>query len=167
MGVSECRCVGVAGSRGPKSEDVVVDVTLFGAWRSDTPTLRHSHTPAHLRRVSLPCFRRSGQMARVLARLAPGFTWRWGLKTPYGWEQWSFWWRLRQHLRRGGFDILHVQDPMLAYWCKRDRERGWLKTQEILAHGTEESIEFLSQFPCVQHLAPWHLEQVLGKCGEM
>jgi hypothetical protein len=48
---------------------------------------------------------------------------------------------------------------MLAFWCRRARLAGRLKTQEILAHGTEESAEFLSQFECVQHLTPWHLAQ--------
>jgi hypothetical protein len=97
--------------------------------------------------------------------LSPGYTWRWGLRNPYGWEQWSFWWRLERELGKGEFDILHVQDPMLAYWCRRAREAGKLRTQEILAHGTEESVEFLSQFACVQHLAPWHLEQALRGGG--
>jgi hypothetical protein len=139
---------------------------LFGAWRHDTPILRHPDTPTPLHRVSLPCLRRSGPTARLLARLSPGYTWRWGLKNPYGWEQWSFWWRLERELGKGEFDILHVQDPMLAYWCWRAREAGRLRTQEILAHGTEESVEFLSQFPCVQHLAPWHLEQSLASLAE-
>jgi hypothetical protein len=129
---------------------------------SSTPIPRHSDTPTL---IALPCLRRGDRLARFLARAMPGWTWRWGLKSAYGWEQFSFWIRLGRHLKEGGYDILHVQDPMLAYWCKRDREKGRLKTQEILAHGTEEPIEFLAQFPCVQHLAPWHLEQALGQRG--
>ncbi len=107
--------------------------------------------------VVLACLRRGRRAARVLARMAPGFLWRWGLKSAYGWEQATFWLRLAPTLRRGGFDILHVQDPMLAYWCRAWRRRGWLTTREILAHGTEEPLEFLDKFEYVQHLAPWHL----------
>lgn len=110
---------------------------------------------------ALPCLRRTGQTARLLSRLAPPQVWRWGLKNPYGWEQLSFWRRLRPLLARGGYDILHVQDPMLAYWCRRARQGGALATREILAHGTEEPAGFLSGFNHVQHLAPWHLEETL------
>ena len=108
----------------------------------------------------LPVWKRTGTLARTLARISPGFTWRWCLKNPYGWEQWSFWQRLGPRLRDGRYDILHVQDPMLAYWCRRCREAGQLETREILAHGTEESAVFLSGFPFVQHLAPWHAEAI-------
>jgi hypothetical protein len=116
-----------------------------------------NHSPFTLR--ILPCLRRSGRLARWLARWSPGFTWRWGLKNPYGWEQFSFWLRLWPHLVRGRFDILHVQDPMVADWCRRFRRLGWVKTREILAHGTEEPLEFLERFEYVQHLAPWHLRE--------
>lgn len=109
--------------------------------------------------VVLPCLRRGGWTARFLARWSPGFAWRWGLKNPYGWEQLSFWLRLWPQLARGRFDILHVQDPMLADWCRRFRRLRLVSTREILAHGTEEPIEFLARFDYVQHLAPWHLSE--------
>ena len=100
-------------------------------------------------------------MARVAARVTPGFAWRWGLKSAYGWEQFTFWLHLHKRLVDGRFDILHVQDPMLAFWCRRARLAGRIATTEILAHGTEEPADVLAQFECVQHLAPWHLEQSL------
>ncbi len=114
--------------------------------------------PCSLSLEIVPCFKRGGRAAGWLARWMPGFTWRWGLKSTYGWEQFTFWRNLAPRLRRGGYDILHVQDPMLAYWCRIWRRRGRLATREILAHGTEEPPEFLAQFEFVQHLAPWHLE---------
>ena len=49
----------------------------------------------------------------------------------------------------------------MADWCRRFRGRGLVKTKEILAHGTEESNEFMARFDYVQHLAPWHLEESL------
>jgi 1,2-diacylglycerol 3-alpha-glucosyltransferase len=115
--------------------------------------------PAALPVVGLQSLRRGDERAARLARRSPGWVWRWQLKDPYGWEQLSFWWRLWPQLRRGRFDILHVQDPMLAYWCRLFRRAGLLKTKEILAHGTEEPAAFLRRFEFVQHLAPWHLEQ--------
>lgn len=140
-----------------------VDVTLFsgrtlrrsGARKdcSGSNGLKDSYAP-----VSLPCLRRNSRVAKGLARLTPPFLWRFGLKNPYGWEQLSFWLSLWPRLRKGRFDILHIQDPMVADWCRRFRKLGLLRTKEILAHGTEESIGFLEKFDYVQHLAPWHKE---------
>ncbi len=107
----------------------------------------------------LPCLRRGDRLAQWLARWSPGFTWRWGLKNPYGWEQLSFWLRLWPRLVRERFDILHVQDPMVADWCRRFQRLGLVKTKEILAHGTEEPLEFLARFERLQHLAPWHQQE--------
>ncbi len=83
------------------------------------------------------------------------------MKSTYGWEQFTFWMLLWPKLRRGKFDILHVQDPMVANWCRLFRKWGLVKTKEILAHGTEEPVEFLEKFEYVQHLAPWHLSEAL------
>jgi len=109
--------------------------------------------------VVLPAFRRGDARTRRLAEKSPAWTWRWQLKSAYGWEQLSFWWHLWPWLRRQKFSVLHVQDPMLAFWCRRFRRLGLLRTREIMAHGTEETPQFLAQFRWVQHLAPWHLEQ--------
>ena len=119
-----------------------------------------------LKTVALACFRRFDARTQRVTRLTPGFCWRWGLKQAYGWEQFSFWWRLWPKLRQGKFDILHVQDPMLAYWCRKFRKLGLVKTKEILAHGTEEPAEWLGQFEYVQHLAPHHLEVAVQALGE-
>lgn len=114
----------------------------------------------------LNCLKRGDRRAERLAARMPGFAWRWGLKSPYGWEQFAFWLALWPKLKAGRFEILHVQDPMLAFWCRAFRRMGLLGTREILAHGTEEGVEFLRRFDCVQHLAPWHLEQALAACAE-
>ena len=126
-----------------------VNVTLFAAGPVSSAAPR----------VVVPCLRRRTGLNSLLVRLMPGPTWRWGLKDGYGWEQLTFWLRLRHHLTCGAYDILHVQDPMLAFWCRRARRAGRIAAKEILAHGTEEPLTFLSQFDYVQHLAPWHLEQ--------
>ncbi len=109
--------------------------------------------------IALPCWQRYDTRAQTFAKLSPPFTWRWGFKNAYGWEQWRFWKSLEGVLRDGDFDVLHVQDPMVAYWCNAARRKGRLKTREILAHGTEESTDFRARFDFVQELAPWHLAQ--------
>jgi len=114
--------------------------------------------------VALPGLKRTDRLAAFWARVLPGCVWRWGLKDTYGLEQFFFWRRLKPKLQQGRFDVLHVQDPMLAFWCCRARRKGEIGTKEILAHGTEESLEFLRRFDYVQHLAPWHLEN--AECVE-
>jgi len=137
-----------------------VDVTLFGGERVVCRVSKGAQEPPM---VALPGLKRSDRRAAFWAMALPNWTWRWGLKDTYGLEQFCFWRRLEPRLRDGGFDILHVQDPMLAYWCRRARNKGRLRAKEILAHGTEESLDFLRQFDYVQHLAPWHLE--MADCG--
>ena len=122
--------------------------------------------PVNCHVVVIPCMKRNNWITQQLSNWAPGFTWRWGWKSAYDIEQRSFWRHLWPVLRDEKFDILHVQDPLLADLCRRYRKAGKLKTKEILAHGTEESVEFLSKFDYVQHLAPWHLEQTVRKLEE-
>jgi hypothetical protein len=136
----------------------VLNVTLF----SGAP-LAHP-VPCHVE--VLPCLKRGNPTTQQLSNWFPGWAWRWGFKDTYGWEQFTFWMVLWPKLRRGKFDILHVQDPMVANWCRLFRKWGLVKTKEILAHGTEEPVEFLSRFDYVQHLAPWHLEQAEKKLEE-
>jgi len=128
-----------------------VDVTLFAAGEVE------SEAPL----VALRCIRRRTPLSDLIVKLMPPFTWRWGLKAGYGLEQLTFWRRLRQKLNEGQFDILHVQDPMVADLCRKDRAAGRVRAREILAHGTEEPLEFLSHFDYLQHLAPWHLQESL------
>jgi hypothetical protein len=109
--------------------------------------------------VVIPCLKRGHWLTRLMVQLVPGFTWRWGLTSGYGLEQRSFWRHLWPILRDEEFDILHVQDPLLADLCRRSRKAGNLRTREILAHGTEEPVECLEKFEYVQHLAPWHLSE--------
>ena len=154
----DVRCKTLDGKR--SDLDDAIEVTLFSA--ALLPPLT-SHTSRLTIRV-IPCLKRSDSLVKLLTRIMPGFTWRWGLKSGYGLEQFSFWLRLWPILRRGRYDILHVQDPLLAYWCQQFRHCGLVKTKVILGHGTEEPVAFLRKFPYVQHLAPWHLEQARNQC---
>ncbi len=133
-----------------------VDVTLFAAGK----------VPCEAPLVIIPCLRRRTVLSDLIVKLLPSFTWRWGLQSGYGLEQLTFWWRLKKRLRQGQYDILHIQDPMVADLCRKARAAGRVSSKEILAHGTEEPLEFLSKFDYLQHLAPWHLHQALEALGE-
>lgn len=129
-----------------------VDVTLFAARRvaSDAPL------------IEIPCLRRGTLANRMTVSGMPAFTWRYGLKSDYAVEQTTFWWcGLRRHIKKESFDILHVQDPILADQCRHFQSKDATRTKVILAHGTEETPEFLARFDYLQHLAPWHMQKTL------
>jgi glycosyltransferase involved in cell wall biosynthesis len=108
----------------------------------------------------VPCLtRESLRTQKVLARLPRFLGWRLGLGNGYGVEQTTFAWNLLSVLRAGRIDILHVQDPQVATLVQRAQALGLVKTRTILAHGTEEPVEFQRRITYLQHLAPWHLEE--------
>jgi glycosyltransferase involved in cell wall biosynthesis len=108
----------------------------------------------------VPCWQRaSAKTARLLRWLPPAVAWRLGLGSVYGVEQTTFALNLLGHLRRERVDILHVQDPQVAVLVQHARRLGLVRTRAILAHGTEETLPFLSRITYLQHLAPWHLEE--------
>lgn len=107
------------------------------------------------------CLRRESDGTRRLLRLLPRrASWRIGLGSPYAVEQTTFALRLLPFLRRHRIDVLHVQDPQVAVIAQRARRLGLVRTRTVLAHGTEEPVEFLRLIDHLQHLAPWHLDQV-------
>ncbi len=134
-----------------------VDVTLFAAGK----------VPCEAPLEIVPCLRRRTPLSNAIVAMMPPFAWRWGLKAGYGIEQLTFWRRLKKRLNAGDYDVLHVQDPMIADLCRKARARGNVRAKEILAHGTEEPLEFLSHFEYLQHLAPWHLHQSLEALGQV
>ena len=134
-----------------------IDVTLFAAAPLDDMPLRT---------IVLPCLKRNGSANRAIVRMAPRWAWRWHLKSTYEIEQWSFWHHLQKHIRADQYDILHVQDPLLAALAQNAFQNGRLACRCILAHGTEEPASYLQQFTYLQHLAPWHMQQTLLQCSE-
>lgn len=111
----------------------------------------------------IPCWQRESSKTRLLLRCLPRRgTWRLGLGSPVGVEQTTFAPGLLMHLRRTQADILHVQEPHLARIVEWARRRGWVRARAVLGHGTEESLEFLSQFPYLHFLAPWYLDEARG-----
>ncbi|MEX2175668.1 MAG: glycosyltransferase family 4 protein [Pirellulaceae bacterium] len=103
--------------------------------------------------------RESPQAKNTLARLPRFLGWRLGMGNGYGVEQATYAWNLIKVLRKERVGLLHVQDPQVALYVQRARRLGWLKTKTILAHGTEEPLDFQRKITYLQHLAPWHLEE--------
>jgi glycosyltransferase involved in cell wall biosynthesis len=85
--------------------------------------------------------------------------WRLGFGTAHGVEQTTFALNLLRYLRRGRYDILHVQDPRVALTVQRARRIRLVRTRVILGHGTNEPPELLQKIQFLQHLSPWHLER--------
>lgn len=125
-------------------------VTLFkGGGRAEAPYER-----------VIRCWQQGERRTQRLLRWLPRRgMWRVGLGSAHQIEQTTFTLGLLGHLRRERFDVLHVQDPLVALNVQRARRLGLVRTATILAHGTEESLDFLSKIQFLQHLAPWHLEQ--------
>jgi glycosyltransferase involved in cell wall biosynthesis len=108
----------------------------------------------------LPCWTRQSPAAQRWVQYMPRFLgWRLGLGNTYDIEQATFAWHLVKLLRRKRIDILHVQDPQVALLAQRAGWLGLVKTKTILAHGTEEPLEYLRRFTYLQHLAPWHFQE--------
>jgi glycosyltransferase involved in cell wall biosynthesis len=75
------------------------------------------------------------------------------LGSPYEIEQTTFAFSLWR-ATHASFDILHMQDPILAYWMDRLNRIGLSRPRVILGHGTEEPDEFLRKLSYLQHLTP-------------
>jgi glycosyltransferase involved in cell wall biosynthesis len=109
----------------------------------------------------IPCWRRGTPKTRWVARhLTKRFFWRLGLGSELQIEQATFALRLLVHLRRQRIDILHTQEPQSACIVQRARRLGLVATRTILANGTLEPPDYLARLDYVQHLSPWHLDDV-------
>ena len=104
------------------------------------------------------CARRGGGLNEMLRKLLPGAAWRLGMGSAYNIEQTTFALNLIPKLGRR-FDIVHMQDPLVALILQGARRTGLIKAPTILAHGTEEPFDFLMKIEFLQHLAPFHLEE--------
>lgn len=111
--------------------------------------------------------RTSPQAIRTAALFRRLGGWRYGLGSTYEVEQTTFsaalWWRLRRD-----FDILHVQDPLIAWWLERLHRAGLSRARVIYANGTGEPAAFMRRFRHVQFLTrsaqqQWGLEDRAGQ----
>lgn len=106
----------------------------------------------------LPCAKRfDPKTLQTVAKLSKIGGWRYGFGSGYQMEQTTFTLRLWKQIRKD-YDLLHVQDPWIAFLMERLNRRGLSRPKVILAHGTEEDATFLKKFSTLQHLAPPYAE---------
>jgi 1,2-diacylglycerol 3-alpha-glucosyltransferase len=116
-----------------------VDVSLFSGDRTECA-------------VALSCAKRGGRAAILTAKMFRHLGgWRYGLGSPYEVEQTTFSLNLWRHVRRG-FDLIHVQDPLVGQILDRLNRVGLSEPRAIFANGTGERSDLVKQFSVVQHL---------------
>ena len=110
-------------------------------------------------RETLPCLRRFSpttiKLVNVLRRVGG---WRFGFGSVSGAEHTTFALSLWPRIARK-YDILHVQEPLVALILDRLNRLGLSRPRVILGHGTEEDTTMLRKYSYLQHLAPAYLEQ--------
>lgn len=112
----------------------------------------------------LRTFRRTSRAAATLAAALRNVGgWRYGMGSTYDVEQTSFafdlWLRIRHQ-----FDILHVQDPLIATWLDRAHHAGLSRPKVIYANGTGEGASVTRRFSFLQFLTKsaadnWRLQK--------
>jgi glycosyltransferase involved in cell wall biosynthesis len=102
----------------------------------------------------VPNLRRTGAASNALARsLRHLGAWRYGMGSTYDVEQTSFSLGLWRQVRRD-YDILHVQDPLIATWLNRANRLGLSRPKVIYANGTGENGAVMGRFSFLQLLTP-------------
>jgi glycosyltransferase involved in cell wall biosynthesis len=110
--------------------------------------------PAESWRRTLPCLRRFERpSARLLSLTQKAGGWRYGFGSGYEVEQSTFAVSLWKAIRHD-YDILHVQDPLVARRLDSLNRAGRSRPRVILAHGTEEPEDLLKRYSHLQHLTP-------------
>jgi 1,2-diacylglycerol 3-alpha-glucosyltransferase len=129
-----------------------LDVSLFG---------HRTATAPHVRRLRY--VRRTDRGAVLATRFARAVgAWRVGISNAYDVEQAAMALPLWRAIRRD-FDILHVQDPLLASILDRTHRLGVSRPRVILANGTGESTKRLAGLSAVQELTPDAYERLVGQ----
>jgi 1,2-diacylglycerol 3-alpha-glucosyltransferase len=113
--------------------------------------------PADSPNVVIPCLKRfapdTERLARALSRVGG---WRFHMGSGYEIEQTTFALNLWRRIGRS-WDILHVQDPIVAQIFESLRRSRLCRPRVILGHGTEEDTPSLQKLSFLQHLAPNYL----------
>lgn len=106
------------------------------------------------------CMRRDLAITKWIIKVRPKFMWRFGFSTPYALEEMTFSWNIIPELILKQYDIIHTQDAHVADFIHSLQKLKLIKSEVILAHGTEEPFQFLGRFKYLQHLAPYHKEEM-------
>jgi glycosyltransferase involved in cell wall biosynthesis len=131
-----------------------VNVNLYSGSRLN------SYTKSGIMQKTIPCLKRTSKLTKIIKKIRPSFLWHLGLGNEYDIEQTSFSFFLLCEAIMRKYDIIHTQDPVVANILNIASKLHLIKAKVILAHGTEEQVEFIKKFDYVQHLAPYHLEEV-------
>jgi glycosyltransferase involved in cell wall biosynthesis len=133
------------------------------AWAEDTAAALHRRgvivslfggAPGPGLFEALPCMKRHRGAARCAASVFRRLGgWRYGLGSAWDVEQTTFAFFLWLQVRRE-FDIVHVQDPTTGKILDYLHRSGMSRPRVILANGTDESVEWLSNIRVVQELSP-------------
>lgn len=137
------------------------------AWAIEiVASLRRKGVPAHLFGAvshttdieAVPCLKRTSPMARRIVSLFQNLGgWRYGLGSTYDVEQLTFAMNLWRRIRND-YDILHIQDPLLATVLDRLNRKGLSRPRVILANGTGASVKQLRGLSYVQEILPPAME---------
>ncbi len=106
------------------------------------------------------CLRRDLPANKFLVKIMPGFMWRFGFGSTYALEEMTYCLNILPEMIFKQFDIIHTQDPQVADFFRAAKKLGLIKSKTILAHGTEEPFNFLARFDYMQHLAPFHQQEM-------
>ena len=118
---------------------VGIEVTLFAGTTMDGAE-------------ALPCLHRTARINKLLSAMFRQLGgWRYGVGSPYEVEQTSFAVALWSRIRRG-YDIVHVQDPTLAYWLQWASRHGLSSARVLYANGTGEGPAVMGHFRYLQFL---------------
>lgn len=120
-----------------------VSVTLFGGGATSAQNFS-----------MVPCIKRTSALARSILSLTRHLAgWRYGAGSIYEVEQTTFSYALWRRIRHD-FDILHVQDPVVAWVLERLNRAGLSRPRVILANGTGEPPRSLQRMTTIQQLSP-------------
>lgn len=127
-----------------------------GLNRHGIPAALWGGAPGDIERMTaIRCWKRTDRSAVLAARLLRHLGgWRIGAGSAYEVEQLTFSFNLWPRIRRD-FDLLHVQDPVIATVLHRLNRAGLSRPRVILANGTGEQPGQLRHFPLLQHLTPF------------
>lgn len=112
---------------------------------------------------NIPCIKRYSKPAKIIHKFMPSFSWRFGFGSKYQIEATTFTMNLIPELIAKKYDIIHTQEASSAIILEYLRKIKSIKSKIVLAHGTNESMDFLAQFEVIQHLTPYDFYKFNGK----
>lgn len=114
----------------------------------------------------VPCLYRGSAGNKVVYNIFSKLGgWRYRLGNPYEVEQVTFCLGLlfTKIVKLRQFDIIHLQDPIVADFLQSARKAGLIKAKTILGYGTGDEYKFIKTFDYLQVFTPYYLEEIKRK----